>query len=77
MTNTKKTVKKVFNVEVNRAWCKACGICIAFCPGKVFDADATGVPVISKPEACTGCRLCVLRCPDFATKVSGGELNAG
>jgi len=77
MAKTRKALKKAFKVEVNRVWCKACGICVAFCPGKVFDTDETGMPVISRPEACTGCQLCVLRCPDFATRVNGGEINAG
>jgi len=50
-------------------WCKACGICIAFCPKNVFERDQTGKPVISRPDACSGCRFCELHCPDFAITI--------
>ncbi|MDP3058628.1 MAG: 4Fe-4S binding protein [bacterium] len=49
--------------------CKRCGICSAFCPGKVFSPDKEGFPVVAFVEKCIGCRACVLRCPDFAVKV--------
>lgn len=47
-------------------WCKACNICIAFCPHKVLEPDRDGKPVIAHPEKCTQCAICWLHCPDFA-----------
>ena len=56
-------------VTINHAWCKKCGICIAFCPTHVFTTDDFGAPIISSPEKCTNCGLCVIRCPDFTIKL--------
>ncbi len=47
-------------------WCKACGICISFCPNQVFTSDRDGKPVISFPDKCTQCAICWLHCPDMA-----------
>jgi 2-oxoglutarate ferredoxin oxidoreductase subunit delta len=47
-------------------WCKACNICIAFCPQKVLEPDRDGKPIIAHPEKCTQCAICWLHCPDFA-----------
>lgn len=47
-------------------WCKACNICIAFCPQKVLEPDRDGKPVLAHPEKCTQCAICWLHCPDFA-----------
>ena len=46
-------------------WCKACGICIDFCPQNVFDPDRDGKPILARPEKCTQCGICWLHCPDF------------
>ena len=47
-------------------WCKACGICISFCPHQVFTSDRDGKPIISHPGKCTQCAICWLHCPDLA-----------
>ncbi len=47
-------------------WCKACNICIAFCPQKVFEPDRDGKPIIARPDDCTQCAFCWLHCPDLA-----------
>ncbi len=56
-------------VIVNTGRCKRCGICTEFCPAKVFTRQTDGTPVPTYQEKCTGCRMCVLRCPDFALEV--------
>ena len=69
----KKPVKSKYDysngpppLNINMTWCKACGICIAFCPTQVFEPDRNGKPVIARPEACTQCTVCWTHCPDFA-----------
>lgn len=56
-------------VIVNKDRCKRCGICIEFCPTKLFDKEIDGTPLPQREEICTGCKQCEMRCPDFAIKV--------
>ncbi|HEU65796.1 MAG TPA: 4Fe-4S dicluster domain-containing protein [Chloroflexi bacterium] len=60
-------------VEIYQGWCKKCGICIAFCPKNILEADEQSFPVIRDLEQCTGCKLCETRCPDFAIVVFEDE----
>ena len=60
-------------IEINYKWCKKCGICAAFCPKNVFDRDEDGKPSAARPEDCIGCRLCEMRCPEFALTVTEKE----
>lgn len=53
-------------ILVNEAWCKRCGICINFCPTKVFDVREDGLPLVNRRNDCIWCNLCEVRCPDFA-----------
>lgn len=57
--------KSNFKVHFARNRCKACGICIAFCPGNVFTMAVNKQSVVSFPDQCTGCKKCELYCPDF------------
>lgn len=68
-TELQKQGIKLFTQIVYRDWCKACGICIAFCPTKVYDRDEGGKPLAARPDDCTGCRFCELHCPDFAITI--------
>ena len=58
-------------VNIYRGWWKKCGICIAFCPNKAIETSKSSYPVVRDPEKCSGCRLCEMRCPDFAIVVEG------
>jgi len=60
-------------ISVRKEWCKACGICIEFCPKDVLVPDDNGIPKPVNIDACTKCGLCELRCPDFAIAVEGVE----
>ena len=61
--------KKKFDITVDRKLCKACGICVAFCPVSVFSRDHDDKAVVTSPEKCTGCRQCELLCPDYCVRV--------
>ena len=67
--------KQVNKVEIYNGWCKKCGICIAFCPPQILEADEASYPLVREPEKCTGCKLCEIRCPDFAIFVDTDEEN--
>ncbi len=59
----------MYEIEIKEGWCKACGLCVSFCPWGVLRADEEGRPIVVKPEACTNCKLCELHCPDLAIEV--------
>lgn len=56
-------------ININRNFCKQCGICVHFCPRKVFSLNDELYPIVINWEACTKCLLCELWCPDFAIEV--------
>ncbi len=65
MNKTKNEVR----IIIDEAICKRCGFCIEFCNARVFEADKDGLPLVKNLDDCTNCRLCELRCPDFAVQV--------
>jgi MinD superfamily P-loop ATPase containing an inserted ferredoxin domain len=57
-------------INTRPKWCKACGICMTFCPQQVLGMDKdSGKVCVVNADKCNGCRLCELRCPDFAIDV--------
>ena len=63
-------------VEINRARCKECGLCIHNCPKKCISKstelnDAGYYPVQIDDEACIGCGICYTVCPDGVFHVLG------
>lgn len=63
-------------VEITRAWCKGCDICVRFCPERCLaldDLDGELKAILVRPHGCTGCRLCELLCPDFAIEIIPGR----
>jgi 2-oxoglutarate ferredoxin oxidoreductase subunit delta len=68
-----RKVRFMAEIAIQRKWCKSCGICVEFCPKKVFTVGELNEPIISTPDACTGCRMCELRCPEFAIIITEVE----
>ena len=66
-------MKNKKSLVINREWCKGCGICVAFCPKKVLELDREGKTSAPRIEDCIYCRMCELRCPDFAIEVAEEE----
>jgi 2-oxoglutarate ferredoxin oxidoreductase subunit delta len=60
--------KKSFSHVIRERYCKGCGICVAFCPKQVLALKNNKV-FAEKAELCIGCRMCELRCPDFAIEI--------
>ncbi len=59
--------------HINRDWCKGCGICVELCPKRVLELDAKEKVEAFRPQDCICCKLCELRCPDFAIEVETEE----
>lgn len=62
-------MSKEITISVSEKRCKQCGICSALCPKSVLDQEVGSFPVVARLEDCIGCRLCEMRCPDFAIEV--------
>jgi 2-oxoglutarate ferredoxin oxidoreductase subunit delta len=59
-------------LKINQAWCKGCGICIAFCPKNALEL-VDGKAQLKHDNECIMCSLCELRCPDYAIYVTDGK----
>ena len=66
MANKKKGKS---TVTVYPDWCKGCGICVEFCPSKVFVIGDQGKATVVNEKDCIHCGFCELHCPDFAIVV--------
>ena len=64
-----KKKREEAKIDIYKAWCKACGICVAFCPTEALDRDEAGYPYVKDIEKCINCGWCEIRCPDFAITV--------
>ena len=64
-----KKKKEEPKIDIFKAWCKACGICVAFCPTGALGRDEAGYPYVKDIEKCINCGWCEIRCPDFAITV--------
>ena len=49
--------------------CVKCGLCIAFCPCEVLEADEEGHPFAARIEDCVGCTTRAGNCPQRALSV--------
>ena len=66
-------------VSIQEERCKGCAFCVEFCPREVlvlsnrFNIKGYHPPDIVAPDACTGCHLCEILCPEFAIGVEEYE----
>ena len=63
-----------FKVTIDQRLCKACGICVEFCPKKALGLDKNGKAIVKQEKECIGCGNCEIRCPDFAITVEGEKV---
>lgn len=54
-----------WRIAINPGWCKGCGICVEFCPGRALGLVEQKARMLF-PGKCVKCGLCELRCPDYA-----------
>ncbi|MDX1764027.1 MAG: 4Fe-4S binding protein [bacterium] len=78
MSEKKPEKKKQFTVTVDRKRCKGCGICIALCPTDVLEMEHPEMKCrVARVEACIGCLMCEMHCPDFAIVSAPRESELG
>lgn len=57
---------------IETAWCKGCGICVAFCPKEALEL-VNGKVSRKEGGECITCGLCEMRCPDYAIYLENEE----
>lgn len=64
-----------YRVVINADHCKACGLCIEFCPRDVLGFAAGRNSAGFHPaepqdeQSCIGCRQCAMMCPDACIEI--------
>ena len=60
-------------LRIERERCKGCELCIPACPPRVLtmsdEVNGMGFRYPELSPGCTGCRACLLVCPDFCFEV--------
>ena len=62
-------------IVIDAEGCKACMLCVAFCPrdnltlGEELNSRGFHPAALVDAGRCTGCRICALMCPDLCIEV--------
>jgi len=65
----------MYNLVINEAKCKACGLCVRACPrdvlalGDHINADGYKYVVVTSVANCIGCACCAINCPDMIISI--------
>lgn len=76
---TKNPSDKKNQISLMRVYCKGCGLCVDICPTGTLQLEDNheskyGTSArIDAPEYCIDCKMCEMRCPDFAIFVNYEE----
>ncbi|MFC1513565.1 ferredoxin family protein [candidate division KSB1 bacterium] len=74
--------KKVTSIVIDDLLCKGCDICVELCVKDVFDiSDKINrlgyyIPIPVRIDACNGCMICELICPEIAVVLAFEEEQA-
>ena len=75
----KTRTRRVVRITVDAEKCKACELCVKFCPqGYMRLAEATNrrgfhIAECADLEACTACAACATMCPETAIEITTEE----
>lgn len=66
---------KVFEVIIDKSWCKGCSLCVDICPKQVLGMDDRQKAEAVEISKCIGCHQCENICPDLAITVKEAKSN--
>jgi len=70
------------HVIINTEKCKACMLCIVFCPrdclalGEKLNSRGFHPATLVEEARCSGCRTCAMMCPDVCIEVFREDMSA-
>ncbi len=64
-------ISDVSTIELDRAKCNGCQMCMTVCPHPVFASSNRAVEIV-EPDRCIECGACVMNCPEGALSVNPG-----
>ena len=64
-------LKNVATLELDRALCTGCGMCVEVCPHQVFALEKK-LAHITSFDACMECGACAKNCPVSAIRIDAG-----
>ena len=62
-------MRRKYDVEINRSWCKRCGLCYWICPTGALTEGELKYPIVADAGKCIGCMMCENVCPEMAVDV--------